>query len=40
LHAPRGLASRLNRRQKQRDQNPNDRNDHQEFDEGKSFTLS
>jgi hypothetical protein len=30
------LASGLNRWQKQGDQGPNDRNNHQEFDEGKA----
>jgi hypothetical protein len=33
LTSPCGFAGRLDRRQKQRDQNPDDRDDHQEFDQ-------
>ena len=38
--APSGrFACRLHRRQQQRDQDPNDRNDHQELDQGKTSSL-
>jgi hypothetical protein len=36
LHAPGGLACRLHGREQQRDQDGDDRDDHQELDQGKS----
>jgi len=36
LDAASGLTGGLNRRQQQRDQNPDDRDHHQQFDQGKT----
>ena len=36
LHPTRGLAGRLNRRKEQTDQDTDDRDDDQQFDEGKT----
>ena len=36
LHPSRRLAGRLHRRQQQRNQNPDDRDDHQEFHQRKT----
>ena len=40
LHSPRRLACRLHGRQQQRNQNADDRDDHQQFDQGKTVTAS
>ena len=39
LHTPRRFPSRLNRREKQPDQNTDDRNHDQQFNKGKTVTI-